>query len=78
MSEGSAYEEYRVSARAHWKQAAEAAAEARALLTPPPGGAVSAENRAEAESLMKLAESYANLTELALRLGGSERDAAGD
>ncbi|MHA6765326.1 hypothetical protein [Streptacidiphilus sp. PAMC 29251] len=72
MSDGSAEEEYRISARAHWEQAMEAAAEARKLLTPPAGGSVSEERRAEAESLMRMAESYTRLTELALRLGGAE------
>lgn len=75
MGDGSAYEEYQVSAREHWRQATQAAAEARALLTPPAGGEVGAEQRAEAESLMRLAESYASLTELALRLGGTGEDA---
>lgn len=76
MGEDSAYEEYRVSARAHWEHAVQAAAEARALLTPPAGGAVSEERRVEAESLINLAQSYANLAELALRLGGSREEAA--
>jgi len=74
MSSGAAGEDYRVSARRHWEQAVQAAAEARLLLTPPPGGTVSAERRAEAESLMRLAESYTGLTELALRLAGPDQD----
>ncbi len=73
MSSAAADEsDYRVSARQHWEQAVQAAAEARVLLTPLADGTVSAERRAEAESLTRLAESYAGLAELALRLAGPE------
>lgn len=69
MDGSTAREDQLASGRRHLEQATQAAAEARRLLTPE-DGVVSEEHRAEGESLMRLADSYAGLARLALRIAG--------
>jgi hypothetical protein len=75
MSRETAREEHLAAARRHWEQAKQATAEARVLLTPGEGESdPDPEDRAEADSLMRLADSYVRLAQFALRLAETTQD----